>query len=96
MLLDVMKLTKEAPPALANRPRLREDCLKYRRAFTELSGRRGYNDSGLQPLEPQAVQAYIQMRDITDPDDVEMWMEALFAMDDVYIDYIRKRREKAQ
>lgn len=83
------------PKALLNRVPLRIDCLKYKQAFYALSGQRPYNQTGPQPIPLSEVLAYLAIKGIDDEDERDTYLDAIPAMDGVYLEHIRKRMESA-
>lgn len=95
MLLDIQESTGMMPKALQARPLQRADCSEYRAVFDLISGRREYNQAGVQPLPLGAVESYINIMEIRDVLEREKIMKFMCSMDDVFMEYVRKKTEQA-
>lgn len=94
-LLEMKQAHGFTPKALLNRVPLRFDCLAYKQAFYKLSGQRAYNQTGPIPIPISEIAVLLKARGIDDEDDVETYLDAIPAMDAVYLEHIRKRMESA-
>lgn len=94
MLVDMQESTGFVPPALLNRPLPRSDCTEYRQAFQRIGRGRQFNEGGAQPLTVNEIASYCWIRGITG-DDKEVYLQLMGAMDDVFLDHVRKKQEQA-
>lgn len=87
-------MTGEPPPALRKRVKLRSECLPYRNAFRRLTSRRQFNEAGPQAIPMSEIIGYLDGTDITDYDEREVYIETICAMDEVYMEYVAKKRQE--
>lgn len=94
-LLEIEKATGVRPTGLQEKPDLRPDCKGYYDAFSVLSGRRTYNQAGMQPLAVSEVAAYLTELGISGGEGRRRFLHLILEMDSTYMDDIFKRQEKA-
>ena len=79
------------PDALLKQPDIAEDCLWLWRAFHEVSHDRSFG-YGVGPIPAMSIDAYARRHRIDDPDQYEMLVEVLRALDRVYMEQANKKK----
>lgn len=72
------------PPALKNRPQLREELLVYWEGFLRLSGSRPPGFSGIAAIPISEIKAYLEMFPVAEP---ETFIRLIQALDKVYCNH---------
>jgi hypothetical protein len=90
MLQDIHRRTGQRPPALARRPRLREECRIYLEAFGALSASRDSNGYGVNPIRVGEIGNYAAMLGMSREETLKL-LRLVQAMD---AEYLRHCAEK--
>ena len=85
------------PRALRECPVLRADCVEYFDVFDEISSTRGYNEAGMQPLEPSEILAYLgEGLDIPRGEARETFLKLMLKMDRAYMAHVLDKQNTAR
>lgn len=91
-LLEIKKGTGVTPPALANRPKLRAECVQYLEAFYVLNASRDSNGYGLNPIKIGEVREYSCMVGLSRDETLKL-LRFVQAMDGAYLNYVAEKNK---
>lgn len=79
------------PSGLRDKPRVRQDDVKYLDSFRLLACSRGWGESGPQPITVVDVHAYLLLIEESEVDERLRFLRFVQGMDSVYLDHIAKK-----
>ena len=82
------------PRALSSRPSLNRKYQGHLEDFYLLSGRRFYNEAGLQPLQLSEIFSFLTHAGITGPEEKGHHLRILVELDQVFLDYQSEKRKR--
>lgn len=82
------------PLALKKRVILKRGLKKFKDAFRDLSAQRLFNQAGVQSIQIEAIESYLNVDCETRPEHRKVFRRLMLDMDAVFMEYIRKKMDK--
>jgi hypothetical protein len=92
MFETVRRDTGHVHPALATKPALRRDCLRYYEVYRALSASRIWNQVGPQPFQVSEILALVEATGIYEPDTKLKYLRLVQILDRVAIEHYTTKR----
>lgn len=82
------------PLALKRRVTLKKGLKKFKDVFRDLSGQREFNQAGVQSIQIEAIESYLNIICEHRPEYRKVYLRLMLDMDTVFMEYIRKKMDK--
>lgn len=94
MLLELEKEQGFTPLALKKRVTLKRGLRKYRDMFRDLSSQRIFNEAGVQSIQIEAIESYLDIDCEFRPEHRKLARRLMLDLDAVFMAHVRKKMEK--
>ena len=85
-MLEIQKDTGITPKGLAERPILRQDCLKYFKIYARLAASRTIGDGGPQPIQISEVESCLTLHGISGVEEQVRILDIVQTLDGDYME----------